>query len=284
MPSTAPVVEPSARIARRLAEDPAVEAGSPDATYLGHRLLYQAGDESVDPLVNPRYLGAMAVRALFVFLIWVVGEIVISVVFFVLSAATAQDGTAVGAVVLLGFLVQVVWCLGLLCVYWLLPLPALVSEWKLAVNGKAPAAREALDHVAWVLREREAPLGTLVAERGKLRGQPDRTYLRVKEDIFSAFVSCFAFGDDLYIGWMLWIEMSPARWFLHWWNRMVRTLRLKGPAMYVTLRFDSARAMREVVHLSVREGVDVATGRREARGQGYVGESLTVEVDSEVPV
>ena len=54
------------------------------------------------------------------------------------------------------------------------------------------------------------------------------------------FVSCFEFGDDLYIGWTFWLFMSPARWLLHGFGRTINTLRMRGSAIRFTLQFDSA--------------------------------------------
>ena len=45
-----------------VADDPMMGAGSPNATYLGNRLLYEVGDDSFDPLLNGRYIAAMIAR------------------------------------------------------------------------------------------------------------------------------------------------------------------------------------------------------------------------------
>jgi hypothetical protein len=42
----------------------------------------------------------------------------------------------------------------------------------------------------------------------------------------------------------------------------------RGNDLYVTLRYESAKALRESMHSAVREGIDVAAGRVAAQGQG----------------
>jgi hypothetical protein len=254
-----------------------IPPGSPDATYIGNRLLYEPGDESVDPLLNLKYIGALVMRAVFFSLVWFLGELVLLLLGGIVTLIAAQDNTLAGIVILGGTLVNLVWSIGLLCAYWLLPVPALVSEWKLTLDGKADAAHDALDHVAAVLRDRDLPIGTIEAKELSLDGQPDRVYLQVREGFFSTLVSSFGFGDDLYIGWTFWIYLSPARWFLHWCSRMLRALKLKSPVMEMNMRFDSARAMREVVHSAVREGADVASGRSPADGHGAVDQLVAAD-------
>jgi hypothetical protein len=254
-----------------------VPPGSADATYLGNRLLYEPGDESVDPLLNTKYIGAIVMRAVFFILLWFAGEIVLLVVGGTMSLALAQNTTLAGIMVIGGTFINLVWSLGLLCAYWLLPVPALVSEWKLSLDGRATAADDALDHVAGALHDRALPIGTVDAKELAVSGQPDRKYIQVRESYFSALISSFGFGDDPFIGWTFWIYLSPARWFLLWCSRMLRALKLKSPVMEMNLRFDSARAMREVVHSVVREGAEVAAGRTPADSHGAVDQLVAAD-------
>jgi hypothetical protein len=249
-----------ARPRRRRLPARSVTAGSPDATYLGNRLLYQAGDESIDPLQNSRYIWALVVRAVFFMLLWVVGEVALFIVGIVFGIVAAQDGTLASLFVLGGIFVNLAWSIGLLCAYWLLPVPALVSEWKLTLDGRADEAHGALDHITASLEARALPIGTIETTDHTIPRLGDRTSLQVREGHFFALVSCFAFGDDLYIGWSYWINLSPARCFLHWCRRMIKALKLKSPIIEINTWFDNARAMREVVHSAVREGVDVVSG------------------------
>jgi hypothetical protein len=50
----------------------------------------------------------------------------------------------------------------------------------------------------------------------------------------------------------------------------------RGSDLYIALRYDYARAMRETMHSATREGVDVAIGRMAAQGQGIIGTAIPV--------
>jgi hypothetical protein len=58
--------------------------------------------------------------------------------------------------------------------------------------------------------------------------------------------------------------------------RIFQSLFGRGSDLYISLRYDSARALRETIHSATREGVDVAVGRLEALGQGIVGSAIPV--------
>ena len=89
---------------------------------------------------------------------------------------------------------------------------------------------------------------------------------------YRGVVSCFPYGNDLFIGWTFWIHLSPAQWLAIMFRRIFR-----GSAVYAGLSFDDPKALREMLHGAVREGVDVAMGRIDPRGDGMGS-------DSDVPV
>ena len=109
-------------------------------------------------------------------------------------------------------------------------------------------------------------------------GVPTRDYLEVKDGIFSGYVSCFAYGNDLYVGWTFWLYLSPFRWLLVWIRSLYATFTLRGSDLYATLRYDTARAMREALHAACREGIDVAAGEIEPHwdkeSSGPISESI----------
>ena len=255
---------------RSFVDDLLVGEGTPNATYLGNRLLYAPGDTSFDPLTNRRYLGEMTIRALVIFLLWMVTEMV---GFFVTAivAAIIKLPALMGLFMLGSF----VWSVALAAVFWLTPLPAMISEWKLTIDGKGPAASTALDHIAWVLRDRTTPVSSLLARTMSVPGQDPRVYLELRERVFAGYVSCFSFGADLYIGWTFWIYLSPVRWLWTAVMRLYHSLTLRGTSLYVNLQFDYARAVREQMHSAVRQGVDVAAGQVEASGGGTIGQFLS---------
>jgi len=259
---------------RPVPADAAVGQQTPNAQYLGHRLVYDKVPEaSFDPLGNVRLLGQFALHALLYFVVYSVGGLVAGFVLAILAligmgASAAVSLWSIGAVVI-GLL--------FLCLYWLIPVPAQLSEWKFFVDGKAHVAPVTFDHIAWALQQRQTPLDMVQVRRLKLAGGEDRDYLELRRGLFSGLICCFAYGQDLYVGWTFWLRISPLRCLLMFIARLWQTLMRRGTDLYVSLRYDYARAMREAIHSVAREGVDVAVG--EARPQGQdIGQSLQVAV------
>jgi hypothetical protein len=164
------------------------------------------------------------------------------------------------------------------CLYWLLPVPALLSEWKFSVDDKAAAAPVTFEHITWAVRRRETPLDLIQVRRLNLAGGQARDYLELRRGLFTGFISCFSYGQDLYVGWTFFLRISPLRYLLMALARVWQTLKRQGTDLYVTLRFDYARAMREAMHSVAREGIDVAVGQIRPQGQGIIGEAVKVTV------
>lgn len=246
----------------------------PNSTYLGQRLLYEKPPEpSFDPIRNTRWMAqALLHAALFWFFWFVTGFVffVLCILLLVVSRSSAIFGLyAVGAIVS-GIAFTLIW--------FFRPLPAVLSEWKFAVDDKGAAETTAFEHIAWSFGQRQTPVKSVRIRRISQPGVPTRDYLEVKDGIFSGYVSCFAYGNDLYIGWTFWLYLSPFRWLLVWFRTIYLTFTLRGSELYGTLRYDSARAMREALHAACREGVDVAAGEIEARGQGIVGSEVGIDL------
>ena len=164
-----------------------------------------------------------------------------------------------------------------LCLFWLIPVPAQLSEWKFLVDGQASIAPVAFDHIAWALERRETTLDEAKIRRLKLAGGESRDYLEVRRGLFSGLISCFAYGQDLYLGWTFWLRISPLRCVLMMLARLWQTLQRRGNDLYVWLRYDYARAMWEAVHSATQEGVGVAISQERPQGQG-IGSELRVAV------
>jgi hypothetical protein len=164
------------------------------------------------------------------------------------------------------------------CLYWLLPVPALLSEWKFWVDDKGAAAPVTFEHIAWAVGRRETPLDLIQVRHLNLAGGQGRDYLELRRGLFTGFISCFAYGQDLYVGWTFFLRISPLRYLLMALARVWQTLKRQGTDLYVTLRYDYARAMREAMHSVAREGVDVAVGQLRPQGQGIIGEAVKVKV------
>jgi hypothetical protein len=257
------------------AAEAAVGQRTPNAQYLGLRLQYDKEPEgSFDPLGNPRLLAQFARHFLQYVVLYFLGGFVSAIVLLFLHLLGLPVGVAVTLLVVGAVLTGIVFA----CLYWLLPVPALLSEWKFSVDDKAAAAPVAFEHIAWAVRRRETPLDLIQVRRLNLAGGQGRDYLELRRGLFTGFISCFAYGQDLYVGWTFFLRISPLRYLLMALARVWQTLKRQGTDLYVTLRFDYARAMREAMHSVAREGIDVAVGQVRPQGQGIIGESVKVTV------
>lgn len=125
--------------------------------------------------------------------------------------------------------------------------------------------------------ERQTPIAPMRVHRFRLPVTGTRDYLEMRSHIFYGYVACFPYGQDLYIGWTFWSKLSPIRFVFMFLGRIWQSLFNHGNDLNVTLRYDSARALREVIHSATRQGVDVAVGRLEAQGQGIIGSVIPMD-------
>jgi len=245
---------------------------TPNAMYIGQRLLYdKVPESSFDPILNTRFLAQMFQKSLLYAFIWFAGGIPAWIFFGLITLVLGPLGWGLGIACTV-----VVW-LVLTCCFWLLPLPAQLSEWKFSIDGKGEAGPVVFEHIAWVLKQRQTPLDTLQVKRLNLPGEGQRDYLELRRGLFRGYVACFPFGQDLYVGWTFWVSLSPARWVLMVIGRIWQTVAHRGTDLYVSLRFDSARAMREAMHNAAREGIDVAIGQLAGQGHGIIGSAIRIE-------
>jgi hypothetical protein len=255
--------------------DAALGQATPNAQYLGRRLMYDLQPEqSFDPLDNNRLLGQLLLRGFVLWLIYCLAGIVAAIIL----GLAAFAGLGFGRAVALWYIGGAIFWLLLVCLTLFVPMPVQISEWKFFVDGKAEVAPVAFDHIAWALAQRQAPLELVQICRLNLAGGEGRDYLEMRRGMFSGLISCFAYGRDLYLGWTFWLRVSLARYIFMFIARFWQVVAHRGNDMYVKLRYDYARAMREVMHSATREGVDVAVGQVRPQGQGAASSNYQVVV------
>jgi hypothetical protein len=254
------------------ATEASVGQATPNSTYIGMRLQYDKQPEPpFDPIDNVRFLAQLAKRFVLYFMVFALGALV-ALIFFLVVSAIAGVAHAVEGYVICGFLTA----LTLACLYLLLPLPVLLSEWKFSVDGKGAAGAVAFEHIAWTLKQRETPLDSVQVRRLRIPGEGTRDYLELRRGLFAGYIACFPYGQDLYVGWTFYFRLSPLRYILMAWARIWQTLFNRATDLDVTLRYDSARAMREAMHSAAREGLDVAIGQLAPQGHGIIGGQVRV--------
>jgi hypothetical protein len=245
----------------------AVGRATQNPAYLGRRLRFEQKPEgSLDPLSSTRYLVSLLRQGAIFGALWAGVDFawgVIGVVLFLLTRGSS--------------FVMVVGEIGSILLWWafviaflLIPIPAQVSEWKFLVDDKGAARPVVFEHVTYAFRRRNTPVDSIGVRRLSLPGGITRDYLEISRGDFAGYISCFEEGSDLYVGWTYWIRMTPGKYFLLRLERIWHQLTQKADEMHVTLRYESAKSLREAMHSAAREGIDVATGRVEAQGQGIV--------------
>jgi hypothetical protein len=160
----------------------------------------------------------------------------------------------------------VIIAIGLFIAFLVIPVPALLSEWKYLLDDKGAAWQATLGHIYYALQRRRTPLDSAGLRRLGLPGGESRDYLELRRGIFTGYISCFAQGNDLFVSWTFWLKLTPARWLWMLITRVFQEVTQRGNDLYVTLRYESAKAMRESMHSAAREGIDVASGLQAAGG------------------
>jgi hypothetical protein len=268
-----PAAAPSPAFSAFAGQTHLIGAASPNETYLGNRLSYADASTNFDPLTNVAYRQALASAFWATVAAWLLGSLALFAVFgFVgiyqqLTTSYFEGDSSISPVLVIWQLLWLAFSLVLAILFWIRRLPVQLTEWMLTVDGKGFTARHALDHMYTILSARQTPVRTVQVVRLAPAGQQPRDYLRLDDALFTGFVSSFGYGTDLFIGWTFWLNVSPARWLL---RHLERLFRGDGAGIYGSLVFDQPKAMREVMHSAVRQGVDIATGQTRPLGEGTI--------------
>jgi hypothetical protein len=266
---------PAAATVRSMPSAAAGPSGADDF-YRGSRLSYRVpGEPTFDPIGSSKYLGQIALRGVLYWLAWTF----VYVVFLIITLLSVRSSPSLSTIEGTGGFLGVVFflfTLALLVCFWFLKIPIQLSEWKITVDGQGAAAGIVFGHIAAVLQQRGTPIDPLRVQRFRLPKVGTQDYLELHSRIFYGYVACFAYGQDLYIGWTFWSRISPFRYLCMFIARIWQSLFNRGSDLYISLRYDYARAMRETMHSATREGVDVAIGRMAAQGQGIIGTVIPV--------
>jgi len=247
-----------------------VGRSQPNQTYLGNRLIYGDG-ESFDPLTGA-FVKQMLLEG---FIVWFV-SIALALVPTALIIAGYSNGN--GGLRTIGGIGIFLAGPPLWLYYWFHRIPVVKSEWKFLVDDQAGVAPEVFGHITWALKRREVPIKKLRVRRLSQPGGTERDYLELRDGIFTGFISAYAYGTDLYIGWTMWWRLSPFRWVIAFLGRLYLTLTGRGSQLHVIHRYEQAKAMREAMHSAAREGVDAVAGFVAYQSAGTIGSDIEVDV------
>ena len=231
----------------------------------------------LDPIDNSRFRAQMFKRAMLYGLLYAFGVVAFLIVFLIIGLILGGL-SGIPKVLILYFVGGALTAIVLVLLFLLLKIPIQISEWAVSVDGKGAAAATAFEYVGRSLQRRQIPLQSLRVQRLQLPGgEGRRDYLELRRNIFYGYVSCFPFGNDLYVGWTFWIQLSPLKWYGMILVRIWETVTHKTSDLYMALRYESAKAMRDALHAATREGVDAAVQNLGVQRPAIIGSVIRVD-------
>jgi hypothetical protein len=212
---------------------------------------------------------------------------------FVLSLAIALPFWIIGLVVTLsrgtggaGW-TQLAGILGFIAFFGALFIPfrEAISSWWALVDGRADAADSAYAAIYGSVHQRQYPMVCTPRRiRNEFRSSSARNYLVVNDGPYVAYVSVFAYGSGLYMGWTMWRRQLPISMFFAFVKQQIDTVTGRGTLFHLILRAEVVQAFREALHAAVTEGLDVALADLRIPLAATFGHDIPVEsFDTGVP-
>ncbi len=143
------------------------------------------------------------------------------------------------------------------------------------IEQRSDATQTAFGHINSAFQADNTPVDSLRVRTASRHEEGDREYLELRRDHFSGYISCFAHGCDLYVGWTFWLHMSPLRLLMMIIGRNTRDMTRRGDGIYRSLRFESTRALVAAMHGATLAGIDAANGELDPVGPPLAKETAT---------
>lgn len=244
-------------------------------TYVGQRLLFQRAGAVETDLVD-MVSGVQARRILRRAFGGAVLIVVLAYLFTVLGAMGSSSSRSSGGssvLLTLGPLASLIW----LACQLFVPVTEILSDWHLLLDGKAEVADTAYGVVFTSLRiDHEIP--AIIEPRRKRVGPPVRgirNLMRVRIGKYHMYISVFAFGRDLYLGWTLWRRQVPVMIVLRW----LASFFGGDPGYSGVIEMEPIKAMRESVHNALRRGIEAAVAGRQIPIAQSFGYEIPIEAE-----
>jgi hypothetical protein len=216
-----------------------------------------SGLANLDPARNPRYLMYVLRQACVFTGIYLLIETLLLLGLLLATAAGTKLGPALRVELDSLWLVALV----LAIPFWLIPVPALLAEWSQVMEQSSEATQTASEYINSAFRSHGTPVDSLRVRTVSRHGEGDHEYLELRRGPFSGYISCFAHGHDLYVGWTFWLHMSPLRLLMMIIGRNIRDMTSRGDGIRRSLRFESVRALVAAMHGASLAGIDAASSQ-----------------------
>lgn len=139
-----------------------------------------------------------------------------------------------------------------IAVFWIVLLfarvPEPIAEWRVLLAERHGRRESAYHGIRQVLQTRGYPV--------RVEEREGRMILR--ENTYSVYISVFAYGSGLYLGWMMWRSRRGYQFIGQYLRDMMQGIQGRNQVEWQILRSERARALREAAHIACREGLAVA--------------------------
>jgi len=213
------------------------------------------GQAIADPVRNTRYLRQVLVHAATFAGIYVLVELTLLTLLLLLGAA--DIGFSVAVKLELGSLAPV--AVVLVIRFGLTPVPALLGQWTLLVEGMAEASQLVFGDIQAAFGAHQVPLDGLGPLTLAPPGQATREYIELRQGRFVGYLSCFPHGRDLYVGWTFWVRMSPGRLTTMIIGRTMRSAVGRDDDIHRELSLEGTRALVAAMHSAALAGIGTAS-------------------------
>ncbi len=218
---------------------------SDNEAYRGARLSFRREvDAKLSGEVAPSLLLRFFVRGVVAGLVALVGVGVLSFVLYLVGARSV-------AYALVELVPQLVFVGS-----FFMPYREGLSEWELLLDGKASAAESAYASIFATLTERKLPVTTSLRRFTTGVDPTVNNFVVVRDGASVMYVSVFAYGTGLYLGWTLWNQRSPFRMMLRYLLDLFGGGLGRQPDFAGALSSQRSRALRESVHSALRDCID----------------------------
>lgn len=238
---------------------PGWQGGDGNAAYIDKTLRYMPVETSLDETVGGRVLYQIWKRAAFVSVLAGLFTIFITSLSGSSSSSRSRSGDVLGVDIATTAVVMFV---VFMVVFLLIRLPEPIGEWRVLLTDRADTADSVYSQIAGTLNRRAMPIRVYFRRINNGFGRGSNNRLVLREGHYTAYVSVFAYGTSLYLGWTMWRSRLSIVLLLQWIQDTVDGFFNRNDPERKMMQTERPRAMREAVHAVCREGLVVAIEAR----------------------
>jgi hypothetical protein len=247
-----------------------IASSTSEDRYLTNRLTYsrdrESGEEQFGPITFRAFFKAWFIWSLVAYAYLFVGFVLVT---FLMILGGGDEESMTGAAIFVSVLSVIA--------AGFVPQRRWVSAWDFLIDGRAGASESSYSMIAKSLLERRTPADVKPVRLINPHARGSANHLRVEIPQYEVWLSVFPYGEDLFVGWtMVRRNRLGGIFFRYLWERLL-VLFGKSTDFHFQIAANDARALRDAVHNSARQGVELAIA-------GTNGPSISEAFGFEVPV